>query len=138
MEDSTKLSWLKTILLVKVAACLFLWGLPMLIGPSALFELLGLTMPKDIEYLRTFGAVVTALGFLYWFAYKDPVKNVAIIKYAIIDNGLAALTLWVLIFTGKGNWMFTMSAVFALFVFIAFILLFPGEELENKEAICVS
>jgi len=132
MEDSTKLSWLKTILLVKVAACLFLWGLPMLIGPSALFELLGLTMPKDIEYLRTFGAVVTALGFLYWFAYKDPVKNVAIIKYAIIDNGLAALTLWVLIFSGKGNWMFTLSAVFALFVFIAFILLFPGEKLENK------
>jgi len=138
MEDSTKLSWLKIILLVKVAACLFLWGLPMLIGPSALFELLGLTMPKDVEYLRTFGAVVTALGFLYWFAYKDPVKNVAIIKYAIIDNGLAALTLWVLIFTGKGNWMFTMSAVFALFVFIAFILLFPGEELENKETICMS
>ena len=138
MKNSKKLSWLRKILLVKVAACLFLWGLPMLIGPSALFELLGLTMPKDIEYLRTFGAVVTALGFLYWFAYKDPVKNVAIIKYAIIDNGLAALTLWVLIFTGKGNWMFTISAVFALFVFIAFILLFPGEKLENKEAICVS
>lgn len=138
MKNNTKVSWLRTVLLVKVAACLFLWGLPMLIGPSALFEFLGLAMPKDTAYLRTFGAVVTALGFLYWFAYKDPVKNVAIIKYAIIDNGLAALTLGVLTFTGKGNWMFTMSAVFALFVFIAFILLFPGEELEKKEEVCVS
>jgi len=138
MKENTKLSWLRTVLLIKVAACLFLWGLPMLIGPPALFEFLGLAMPKDTAYLRTFGAVVTALGFLYWFAYKDPVKNVAIIKYAIIDNGLAALTLGVLTFTGKGNWMFTMSAVFALFVFIAFILLFPGEELEKKEVICVS
>ena len=138
MEESKKISWLRTILLVKVAACLFLWGLPMLIGPSALFELLGLAMPKDTAYLRTFGAVVTALGFLYWFAYKDPIKNVAIIKYAIIDNGLAALTLGVLFFTGKGNWMFTMSAVFAFFVFIAFILLFPGKELERNEEIRVS
>ena len=118
MEDNKKLSWLKTILLIKVAACLFLWGLPMLIGPAALFKFLGLTMPKDIGYLRTFGAVVTALAFLYWFAYKDPVKNIDIIKYAIIDNGLAALTLWVLIFMGMGNWMFTMSAAFAFFVFV--------------------
>ena len=137
MKDNTKLSWLRTILLIKVAACLFLWGLPMLIGPSALFNLLGLTMPKDIVYLRTFGAVVTALGFLYWFAYKDPMKNVDIIKYAIIDNGLAAVTLWVLFFMGKGNWMFTLSAVFALFVFISFILLFPKEPVK-KEAVAVS
>jgi len=130
MKENTKLSWLRTVLLIKVAACLFLWGLPMLIGPPALFEFLGLAMPKDTAYLRTFGAVVTALGFLYWFAYKDPVKNVAIvkyaiIKYAIIDNGLAALTLGVLTFTGKGNWMFTMSAVFAFLVFLLFIILFP-------------
>jgi len=125
MKENTKLSWLRTVLLIKVAACLFLWGLPMLIGPPALFEFLGLAMPKDTEYLRTFGAIVTAIGFLYWFAYKDPVKNVDIIKFAIVDNGLATLTLSVLILTGKGNWMFTMSAVFAFLVFILFIILFP-------------
>ena len=77
MKEHTKLTWLRTVLLIKVAACLFLWGLPTLIGPSDLFELLGLTMPKDTAYLRLFGAVVTALGLLYWFAYKDPVRNVA-------------------------------------------------------------
>ena len=125
MKENTKLSWLRTVLLIKVAACLFLWGLPMLIGPPALFEFLGLAMPKDTAYLRTFGAVVTAIGFLYWFAYKDPVKNVDIIKFAIVDNGLATLTLSVLILTGKGNWMFTMSAVFGYLVFILFIILFP-------------
>jgi hypothetical protein len=125
MKENTKLSWLRTVLLIKVAACLFLWGLPMLIGPPALFEFLGLAMPKDTAYLRTFGAVVTAIGFLYWFAYKDPVKNVDIIKFAIVDNGLATLTLSVLILTGKGNWMFTMSAVFGFLVFILFIILFP-------------
>jgi hypothetical protein len=138
MKDDVKIYWLKIILLIKVAACIFLWGLPMLIGPSALFDLLGLTMPKDIAYLRTFGAVVTALGFLYWFAYQDPVRNVAIIKYAIIDNGLAALTLWVLIFTGYGNWMFALSAFFALFVFFAFILLFPGRKITTEEMVSAS
>ena len=138
MKETTKLSWLRTVLLIKVAACFFLWGLPMLIGPPALFEFLGLAMPKDTAYLRTFGAVVTALGFLYWFAYKDPVKNVAIIKYAIVDNGLGTLTLGVLILTGKGNWMFTMSAVFTFLVFISLILLFPGEESEKKTERLVS
>jgi len=132
MKKNSKLFWLKTVLLVKVAACLFLWGLPTLIGPSALFDFLGIAMPKDIAYLRLFGAVVTALGLLYWFAYKDPVKNVAIIKYAIVDNGLATLTLVVLIWTGKGNWMFTMSGVFTFFVFIAFIILLPREGLDKQ------
>ncbi len=132
MKENTRLSWLRTILLIKVAACILLWGLPALLGPSALFEFLGLDMPKDTAYLRLFGAVVTAIGLLYWFAYKDPVKNVAIIRYAIVDNGLATLTLGVLILTGKGSWMFTMSAVFTFLVFIAFILLFPGEKLEKK------
>ena len=138
MKENTKLSWLRTILLIKVAACILLWGLPALLGPSALFEFLGLAMPKDTAYLRLFGAVVTAIGLLYWFAYKDPVKNVAIIRYAIVDNGLATLTLGVLILTGKGSWMFTMSAVFTFLVFIAFILLFPGEKLEKKNERLVS
>lgn len=96
-----------------------------------MFEFLGLPMPKDTAYLRLFGAVVTAIGLLYWFAYKDPLKNVAIIKYAIVDNGLATLTLVVLILKGKGNWMFIMSAVFVFLAFIAFILLFPGRELDK-------
>jgi len=138
MKETSKLSWLKTVLLIKVAACLFLWGLPALIGPSALFEFLGIAMPKDTAYLRLFGAVVTALGLLYWFAYIDPVKNMAIIKYAIVDNGLATLTLGVLIWEGKGNWLFAVSGVFTFFIFIAFILLFPGEKLEKETKVLVS
>ena len=129
-----KLFWLKTILLIKAAACIFLWGLPTLIGTSALFQLLGLTMPQDTAYLRLFGAVVTALGLLYWYAYKDPLKNSAIIRYAIVDNGLATLTLGVLILSGKGNWMFTVSAIFTLFVFVAFILLFPNENFDEQSS----
>ncbi len=129
-----KLFWLKTILLIKVAACIFLWGLPTLLGPSALFKFLGLAMPQDTAYLRLFGSVVMALGLLYWYAYKDPFKNVAIIRYAIVDNGLATLTLGVLIFSGKGNWMFTMSAIFTFFLFVAFILLFPNENLDEQSS----
>jgi hypothetical protein len=133
MKENTKLSWLRIVLLIKVAACVLLWGLPALLGPSVLFEFLGLAMPKDTAYLRLFGAAVTAIGLLYWYAYRDPVKNVAIIRYAIVDNGLATLTLGVLILTSKGNWMFAMSAVFTLIVFVAFILLFPGEKLSKDE-----
>jgi len=91
-------------------------------------------MPQDTAYLRLFGSVALALGVLYWYAYKDPFKNVSIIKYAIVDNGLATLTLGVLIFSGKGNWMFTMSAIFTFFVFVAFILLFPKEDIDKTSS----
>ena len=48
-------------------------------------------MPQDTAYLRLFGSFVTALGLLYWYAHKDPFKNVAIKKYAILDNGLSVV-----------------------------------------------
>jgi hypothetical protein len=131
MKDNPKLSWLRAILLIKAVACFFLWGLPALLAPPALFEFLKLVMPKDPEYLRLFGAVVTAAGLLYWFAYKDPVRNVAIIRFAILDNGLGTLTLVVLFLKGKGNWMFNMSAIIAFIVFITLIFLFPKEKPES-------
>jgi len=78
MSNSQKLNWLKQILAVKTAFTLLAWGLPALLAPMSLFRLLGVPTPDDPLFVRLFGAVVTAVGLAYWYAYRDPVHNVSV------------------------------------------------------------
>jgi hypothetical protein len=86
-------------------------GLPALVAPPAFLALFAITMPEDPIFLRFFGAVVTAVGFAYWYAYRDPIKNMAILKFGVIDNGLATLTIIILGLTvGVSSWFYWLSA----------------------------
>ena len=123
-----KIVWLKRLLLAKSLTCLFIWGLPALVGPPAFLALFGISMPADPIYLRIFGAMATALALLYWFAYQDPIRNSAIIKYAIFDNGLSTLTvIGVAIVSGLSSWFFYVSGAMTAFFTIAFYVLRPKE-----------
>jgi hypothetical protein len=118
--------WLRRVLLVKVLVTLFVWGLPALIGPPAFLGLFGIEMPDDPTFLRLFGAVVTAMTLVYWYAYRDPIRNVAILKFGILDNGLSALTLVVLAFAvGIPSWFYWVSLVLLVFFCLAFVVLLP-------------
>src|SRR5512136_1608396 len=97
MSNQQKLVWLKRILAAKTVLTLLAWGLPTLLAPMSLFRLLGVPTPDDPLFVRLFGAVVTAVGLAYWYAYRDPVQNAAILKVGILDNGLVTLT--ILVFT---------------------------------------
>ena len=126
MNPSTKLTWLKRVLLVKVAACLFFWGLPALLGSASFLKTFGVTIPADPIILRSFGAVTTALALLYGFAYRDPVGNRDIIKYAVFDNGLATLTVLLIAFTtGLTSWFYVVSGVLTALFTVAFWVLMP-------------
>ena len=128
MDATSKLTWLKRVLLFKVAVCLLVWGLPALTGPSGFLGLFGVRMPEDPFFLRMFGAVVTALALLYWFAYRDPLRNRDIITYAVVDNGLSTLAILVLALTsGLASWFFWVSGALTAFFTVAFWLLRPGE-----------
>lgn len=131
METSRRRSWLRRILLVKVVLTFLAWGLPSLIAPPAVLPLLGMTVPAESEsllFLRLFGAVVTAVGVAYWYAYQDPVKNIAILKFGVVDNGLTTLTIVVLGFTvGISSWFLWVSGVLTAFFCIAFVVLMPKE-----------
>jgi hypothetical protein len=114
-------NFLQVILLLKWIVTLLVWGLPALLGPPALFKLLGIPFPGDPMFVRLFGAVVTALALAYWYAWKDPERNVAIIKFGILDNGLVTATILFLAFTvGLSSWFFWASAVLTAFFFISF------------------
>ena len=128
MNATAKILWLKRVLIFKVFVCVFVWGLPALTGPAGFLALFGVKFPDDPFFLRMFGAVVTALGLLYWFAYRDPQRNRDVIKYAVVDNGLSTLAiLFVAVSSGLSSWFFWVSGALTLFFTIAFWLLLPPE-----------
>jgi hypothetical protein len=129
MDSRQKTVWLKRILAVKAALALFGWGLPALIAPMSVFRLLGVPTPDDLLFVRLFGAVVTALGLAYWYAYRDPVRNAAIVRVGVLDNGLVTVTIVVfIIFFGLRSFFLWASALLTLGFFLSFLLLMPRSE----------
>jgi len=128
MDTSQKVQWLRRVLLVKVIVTFLAWGLPALIGPTALVELFGIEVPQDPTFLRLFGGVVTAFGVAYWYAYRDPLRNAAIVRAGVVDNGLATLVTVVLgMTTGVSSWYMWGSAVLTGLFCLAFLVLMPRE-----------
>jgi hypothetical protein len=126
MNDGEGHQRLRQILLVKWLVTVFVWGLPALIGPTALFGILRVPMPDDLTFVRLFGAVVTAVALAYFYAWRDPERNVAILKFGVLDNGLVTLTIVVLaLVTGSTSWFLLGSAVLTAFFCVAFLVLMP-------------
>ncbi len=128
MNTSQKSLWLQRVLLVKVIMTFLVWGLPALLAPPVFLELFGIAMPTDPIFLRLFGAVVCAVGFAYWYAYRDPIKNIAILKFGVVDNGLVTLTIIVIGLTvGVSSWFFWLSAAMTAFFCITLVWLMPRD-----------
>lgn len=129
MDENRKLIWLRRILFVKVVITFLVWGLPALFGSEQFLSLFDLSMPEDPLFLRLFGGVVTAFGVAYWFAFRDPIQNRAILKAGIVDNGLITLTIIYLALTSSvESWFITISAFLTGFFCISFILLMPSRQ----------
>jgi hypothetical protein len=129
MATDLKLIWLRRVLFVKVLITILVWGLPALLGPLSLLAILGMPIPEDPIYLRFFGGAATAWGVVYWFAYKDPLRNVAILKAGLIDNALPTLVIVFLGVTGGVSSVFIcISGLLTGLFFLLFLLLMPREE----------
>ena len=129
MYSSKKLVWLRWILGTKFVLSLLFWGLPILLFPISLLQRIGVPVPDDPLYLRLLGAVITAFGVAYGYAYKDPIHNDAILKAGIVDNGLVTLvTLYFIVFHDLRSITMLISAPLTLFFFISFILLMPKRQ----------
>ncbi len=129
MTTDLKLIWLRRILFVKVLLTLFVWGVPALLGPLSLLAILRVPIPEDPIYLRLFGGACTAFGVAYWFAYRDPVRNVAIVKAGLADNGLITLVILFLGLAGKISSAFIwLSGFLTGLFFLLFLLLMPRQE----------
>lgn len=128
MGADPKQIWLRRVLLVKTVITILVWGLPALIGPLPLLALLGVPIPEDPIYLRLFGGAATAWGVAYWFAYREPLRNVAIIKAGLVDNALPTLVIAYLMLTAKVSSVFIgISALLTGLFFLLFLVLMPRE-----------
>lgn len=129
MNEETKIVWLKRVLIFKILVVALMWGLPTWLAPEPILNLFGTAMPEDPFFMRIFGAVQIGLIFLYWFAYRNPVRNRDIIKYGVIDNSLAFLTILGVGFTtGISNPTVWISAVLVALFAVLFYLLLPKAE----------
>ena len=129
MATNSKASLLSRILAAKVVLSLFIWGLPALLAPMTVFQGLGIPTPDDPLFVRLFGALVAAIAVAYWYAYKDPIRNVAILKVGILDNGLVTLVILVFtIFYDLRSAFMWASGVLTLLFFVSFIVLMPRGE----------
>jgi uncharacterized protein YjeT (DUF2065 family) len=126
MNEEIKQTWLKRVLIFKMLVVLLLWGLPTWIAPASVLQMFGETLPSPPFYMRIFGATQIGLVFLYWLAYKNPVKNRDMIRYAVVDNSIAFLTMMGYAFTvGITNPTVWLSAALVLFFAVAFYVLTP-------------
>jgi hypothetical protein len=122
-----RLHWLRRLLLIKTLFCWVVWGPPALIGPGWFLELFGLTLPADPVYLRLVGALVVAVGLIYYLGYRDPVRNVVAVYFGVIDNALATVTLLVVGFTaGLSSWFLWVTVGLTALFTLAFVALLPA------------
>lgn len=129
MTTDLRLIWLRRVLFVKVLITIFVWGLPALIGPLSFLAILRVPIPEDPIYLRFFGGAATAWGVAYWFAYKDPLRNVAILKAGLVDNALPTLVVVFLgVTAGISSAFIWISGLLTGLFFLSFLLLMPREE----------
>ena len=127
------LARLKKVLLVKVILTVILWAIPALLAPPVMLEFFGLPT-ADLTILRIFGAALIAMSVAYWFAYKDPLRNLAIIWMGIVDNGLASLVIIILGLTTGVGWYLWFSSVIVFLFFIAFLILVPKSDTYRESA----
>ena len=126
MPTDLKLLWLRRVLFVKVLVTILVWGLPALLGPLSLLAILKVPIPADPIYLRLFGGACTAWGVAYWFAYKDPVKNMAIVKAGLIDNVLPTFVIVYMTITAQVSSVFVwISGLLTGLFFLTFLTLMP-------------
>ncbi len=126
MNEDVKIAWLKPLLIFKILVVALLWGLPTWLAPEGVLRIFGETLPNPPLYMRVFGATQIGLVFLYWFAYQNPVKNRDMIRYAVIDNTIAFLTLMGYAATvGITTPLGWLSAALLLFFAIAYYVLTP-------------
>jgi hypothetical protein len=129
MNPATKLIWLKRVLLFKTLVCLLVWGLPGLVGTAAMLGMFGITIPADPFYMRIFGAVQVCIALLYWFTYKNPVRNRDVVVYAVVDNTVSTLAIIAIALTsGLSSWFFGVSGFLTAFFALAFWYLLPPKE----------
>jgi hypothetical protein len=112
--------------LLWIGAALFLFCfLGSTIAPERVLPALGLSEPHGF-IIRLYGIFQLSWAFLFFFAQKDPEKNLAIINSAIITGAMVAVFFVVYQFAIiKSGWHFLLNAALVLVYTVLLFLCKP-------------
>jgi len=117
------------VIAAKIVITLLLWCFPLLLGPKALFEWVGVPLPEPEVFIRLLGAAYAALVVAYYHGLIEARaggSSAATVRMGIVSNGLAAAILG--IFGVGGAWAAWSSLAqgYMWFSFVAAILITLG------------
>jgi hypothetical protein len=99
----------KSIRIMFTTAAWFNWmaGLAVAVNVELLFGLFGVTpLPTEPLFLQLFAWLVIVFGIGYFWASRDPVANVPVIKLGMIGKLSVVLVSLVCVMTGSISWQF--------------------------------
>jgi uncharacterized membrane protein YccF (DUF307 family) len=93
---------------------------------NPLFHALGIALPNNTSYIHITTAYIFVQGVSYWFVYRDPLRNVDIVKvgivYKIIYVVLAAYYLAIgQLLSSVFAWLAVTDLIFLVF-FVRFVM----------------
>jgi hypothetical protein len=96
---------------------------------NPLFHALGIALPNNTSYIHITTAYIFVQGLSYWFVYRDPLKNIDIVKvgivYKVIYVGLAAYYLAIgQLLSSVFAWLALTDLIF-LVLFVRFVMQAP-------------
>jgi hypothetical protein len=93
-----------------------------LYGP--IFQQLNIPMPDNTSYIHITAAFVFAQGVGYWFVYRNPLRNVDLVKVGVVYKAIySAVALYYLVIGELLHAIFAWFVVFDL-VFLALFVAF--------------
>lgn len=117
------------IITVKIVITLLLWCFPLLLGPKALFEWIGVPFPQPEVFIRLLGAAYAAMIVAYYHGLIEARaggSSAVTVRMGIVSNGLAAAILGV--FGVSGAWVgwSSLAQAYMWLSFVATILITLG------------
>lgn len=99
-EKEKSLTGIKTVLLILFLVTLIYYGIGLLFFPRWVFELFGLAIPPSFIWVRALGCMALGMSVGLWLAYRDPLKNTAVILMGIVATALTAALFFLAILKG--------------------------------------
>jgi hypothetical protein len=112
-----------------LTAAIFNWavGLTLAFKAEFLFELFRVTpVPAEPLFLQLFSWLVIVFGIGYFWAFKDPVANVPVIKLGIVGKLSVVLVALACVLAGAVSWQMMLLASADLVYVVLFWLALKG------------
>jgi hypothetical protein len=96
---------LSRVITAKIVVTVLFWCVPLLLGPKALFDWVGVPWPEPSVFVRLLGAAYLALVVAYYHGLLEVRSGKtapATVRMGVVSNGAAAIILG--IYGIKGTW----------------------------------